>query len=141
MSDLGTWDPKSGYLGNFRTTMEVYFPAEDLDPATAPPGVVDMFIGIAVATYSEFDPGSSDSDLKSGTVVFSDTDKEIVVTLGTPYPSDSYSVVVTPEDTGDNIAEIVIWVSGKTEEEFTIHLSAAPGDGNSMRVNWQASRG
>lgn len=66
---LGTWEPKSGFLGDVRTQMETDFPPESRwNPATANPGTIEFMVGIATGCYNEFIPGGGGGTGQTDTV-------------------------------------------------------------------------
>jgi len=82
--------------------------------------------------------GGSGLTAKQGRTTISNTAKLANVSFGSPFPGTSYSVVFISEDTGSGVADTNCWASNKTANGFTANISAAPGAGNSLVINWRA---
>jgi len=64
------------------------------------------------------------------------------VVFPTPMPDAAYAVVaVAIEDPGfPGLANVNVWITAKTNTGFTLNVSAAPGAGNNLIVDWIAQR-
>jgi len=75
-----------------------------------------------------------------GTAAFLDANATVAVAFATPQPDANYRVAHTPVENTAGLANVVCWVDSKTVNGFNLNISAAPGVGFQVDVDWAALR-
>jgi hypothetical protein len=76
------------------------------------------------------------SNVVKGNVVFENNIDTMAVVFITPYADDEYYLSFGTLEATVGVANVNVYYSDKNRFGFTVHISAAPGIGNSVAVDW-----
>jgi hypothetical protein len=103
-------------------------------------GAIRKFIELG-DLRAEFIIGSAvidalNSIIRKGRVIFEDDHDAMAVVFTVPYPDTDYYLSFGTLEITVGVANVNTYYSNKTPTGFVVHISAPPGIGNSVAVEW-----
>ena len=111
--------------------------ADDLKIGVANSG---QEIGGSLSGVVDAAAGVGPSPSAYGSVTIADANTTASVTFATAMPDANYAVVATAYEITAGLANVNVFITNKLATGFDINISAAPGGGNSVGVDWMVRR-